>query len=71
MSESKTIYRVVSSPWEEDTPFPWDYEEDGFVSWVDEVFLEGYKHENAPMPDIDEAVEIVEGCGYEVEVVDA
>jgi len=70
MRESKTIYRVVSSPWEEDDDLPWDYESDGFVGWVDEVFLEGYKGD-APLPSVEEAVDIVETCGYEVEVIDA
>jgi len=57
MSESKTIYRVVSSPWEEDTPFPWDYEEEGLVRWVDEVFMEG--------------LDLLDANGYRVEEINA
>ena len=64
------LYTIVAVPSTCEDEVPYAYDENGFVRWVDEVFLEGYKHENAPMPDIDEAVEIVEGYGYEVEVSD-
>lgn len=73
MTQKKTtIYRVLSSPCEEDGDLPWDYNEDGFVSWVDEVFLEGYKGNlDAPFPSPDECLDILIGAGYEVEVIDA
>ena len=71
MSKPKTVYRVVSSPWEEDVPPPWDYEEDGFVNWVHEVFLEGYKDDDAPVPSVEECIDILGGDGYVVEVVNA
>jgi hypothetical protein len=64
------IYRVLTSPFEEDEPLPWDYEEDGFISWVDEVFLEGYKDDDEPLPTVGECIDILEGSGYEVEVIE-
>ena len=64
-----TIYKVVSSPYEEDDNLPWEYEEDAFVNWVDEVFLEGYKKpDDAPFPGVEECLDVLHGAGYEVEV---
>jgi len=64
------LYRVTGSPFSDDTDLPWEYYEDGFVSWVDEVFLEGYKHDgDVPFPSADECLELLEGAGYTVEVV--
>ena len=77
-----TVYRVIESNYHDDTDLPWEYEEAAFVSWVDEVFLEGYKHikdsnhcshcengEDAPFPTPQEAVDLLEAQGYTVEVV--
>jgi hypothetical protein len=69
MPAVKTIYRVTSSPFDEDTPPPWDYEADGFVSWVDEVFLEGHKDDTAPLPTPDKCIDILESAGYTVEII--
>jgi len=65
-----TTYRVASSPYEEDGDLPWDYQEDAFVSWVDEVFMEGYKKdENASFPSPQECVDLLTAAGYHVEVL--
>lgn len=64
------IYRVLASPFEEDEDFPWEYEESAFCAWVDEVFLEGYKkHHNTPLPSPEECLDLLEGNGYDIEVV--
>ncbi len=69
--DKKTLYRVTASPFSEDGDFPWDYEEDGFISWVDEVFFEGYKQRNdAPFPSASECLDKLRGLGYTVEVVE-
>jgi len=68
---SAMTYRVTSSPFDEPTPLPWDYDEDAFVSWVNEVFLEGYKQEEgAPFPTVQECLDILEGAGYGVEKIE-
>lgn len=62
------MYRVIASPHKEDN-LPWEYEEGAFVSWVDEVFLEGYKGgENKPFPTPQESLDILRDAGYTVEV---
>lgn len=65
------MIRVTKSPhqedYEDDNPPPWDYEEDGFVRWVDEVFLEGYKTDDTIGLTVEEAVSTIEELGYEVE----
>lgn len=62
---------VVSSPFDEDkqddNPPPWTYDEEGFCSWVHEVFLEGYKNE-APFPSVEEAVALLTERGFKIEV---
>lgn len=66
------LYRITFSPdaGDEDESLPWDYEEAALIGWVDEVFLEGYKKsEDAPFPSLDECLEILEGAGYEFELV--
>ena len=64
------LYRVTDSPCSDDeTPFA--YNEDGFVGWVDEVFLEGYKQsEGTSFPSVGECLDILEGAGYVVEVIE-
>lgn len=63
-------YRVVSSPHQEDEGLPWEYQEDAFVSWFDEVFLEGYKKEkDAPFPTPQECIDLLVTAGYHVETV--
>lgn len=62
------MIRVLSSPFSEDTDLPWLYDEDNFIAWVDEVFCEGYKRNN-PELSLDDALGIVEGAGYTVEVI--
>ena len=65
-----TAYRIVSSPYEEDGDLPWDYQEDAFVSWVDEVFMEGYKKaSDAPFPSPQECLDLLTTAGYHVETV--
>jgi hypothetical protein len=62
--------RVTHSPIEEETNPPWEYEEDWFVSWVDETFLENHKKEgDPPFPTLEEALNIVVTAGYGVEVI--
>ena len=67
------IYRVIGTPQVEDpsskASLPWEYTENSFIRWVDEVFLEGYKKgENAPFPSPEEALNVVREAGYTVEV---
>ena len=63
------IYRVTS-PVEADES-PADYEEDGLVRWVDEVFMEGYKKgEGEPFPSLEECLELLVLQGYGVEEVE-
>ena len=66
---SNTLVRVTScpNPELEAYPTPWLYTYDSFISWVDEVFLEGYKRNN-PMPTINEAINLVVANGYTVEI---
>lgn len=62
------IYRVTASPFEEEG-LPWEYDEDAFIAWVDEVFLEGYKQdEDTPLPSAEECLDLLIGSGYEVEL---
>jgi hypothetical protein len=66
-----TTYRVISSPFEEPEELPWEYEEDALISWVDEVFLEGYKNGlDSPFPSLHECLQLLEGSGYQVEALD-
>lgn len=58
---------VRKSPDPEEEGLPWEYSEDAFIDWVDEVFREGYKKENPPMH-LDKAVQVITGFGYEVEL---
>ena len=60
-----TLITVTASPFQWDEDLPWSYEPDAFCDWVHEVFLEGYKHD-VPVPDLDEAIEIVRDRGYTV-----
>jgi len=65
------VIRVAKSPYsedyEDDNPPPWDYAEEGFVRWVDEVFLEGFKDIDPEIDlSVEEAIEILELEGYEV-----
>lgn len=78
------LYRVTS-PNEagcEPDDSPADYEEDGLIRWVDEVFQEGYKHilgtnhcadcarnVEAPFLVLAECLGLLEGAGYTVEVI--
>ena len=64
------IIRVISSPWPCDynndgNDPPWEYGEEAFIDWVDEVFCESER------PDLTfgEACEIVECNKYEIEVL--
>jgi len=65
------LIRVISSPWEADytdpdeTP-PWEYDEEGFIDWVDEVFCEAGR----PDLELDEALDIIQSNKYQVEVID-
>ena len=64
------IYRVIGTPQAEDpvASLPWEYTENSFIRWVDEVFLEGYKKgEDAPFPSPEEALNGVREAGYTVE----
>ena len=65
-----TVYRVTHSPFKDDDPLPWDYLEDGFISWVGEVFCESYKASVNPIDTVEEALSIVRGAGYTVEVIE-
>ena len=61
------IYTITYSPCSDDE-VPFSYEAVDLVSWVDEVFLEGYKKtEDVPFPTLDECLNILEGNGYIVE----
>ena len=67
--KSKTLYRVTASPYPADEDLPWEYEEEAFIRWVDEVFDEGYKKpEDAPFPSVDKCLSLLEAAGYTVEV---
>ncbi len=61
------MIRITSSPWEYDTDLPWEYSDSDFIGWVDEVFLEGYKHLESPYPTLDEALAIVASANYGME----
>jgi hypothetical protein len=68
------IIIVTSSPFPADNEDPeiappWEYHEDGFINWVWEVFEEGYKYEEECSMSLDEAIEIVEGAGYEIKII--
>lgn len=71
-----TIVQVTASPfeadYEEDNEFPWTYDEDGFVSWVYEILMDGCSVSPEEMPEVpislDEAVEHAESMGYELVV---
>ncbi len=66
----KTV-KVLSSPHDCDDGLPWEYEEDGFIAWVDEVFFHGYKKpEDAPFPTFDECINEITTAGYDVEVTE-
>jgi len=70
------LVRVLSSPFaedyppENDNPPPWDYEEDNFIGWVDDVFCEGYKRQSDDLEGrpqtLEEALEILISNGYDV-----
>jgi hypothetical protein len=65
-----TSYRVIESKHPDDTDLPWEYEEAAFFTWVDEVFLEGYKGaEGAPFPTPQEAIDLLADKGYTVVTV--
>lgn len=69
--EQITLFTVTYSPCPDDK-VPFSYEEDGLISWVDEVFLEGYKQdqsapEGAPFPSLDECLDILLTNGYTVD----
>jgi hypothetical protein len=64
------LVRVTCSPYPHDDGLPWEYAPDAFVSWADEVFDAGWrKPADAPFPTLEEAIDLVVGMGYEVEVV--
>ncbi len=65
MSKTYT-YTITFSPCIDDE-VPFSYGEDGLVSWVDEVFLEGYKKpDGEPFPSLDECLDILQTSGYVV-----
>jgi len=64
---TKTVTVHYSPCKDDETPF--SYEEDSFVGWVYEVFLEGYKTDGdgkplTPIPSFEEATDIIAGAGY-------
>lgn len=72
LSEITPTYRVTESPfaadYEDDNPPPWDYDEDGFISWVEEVFFEFYKRAAVTLT-AEEYIERLRLLGYKVEVL--
>jgi len=66
---------ITSSPYQEDyqngNAPPWIYAEMGFINWVDEIFLEGYKQsdDDFPFPTLDEAIEHIIAMGYTAKVM--
>jgi hypothetical protein len=66
------LYTITAVPILCEDEVPYSYDEDGFVRWVDEVFMEGYKKpDDAPFPSVGECLDLLEGQGYTVEVSDA
>lgn len=66
------LYTIVAVPALCEDEVPYSYAENGFVHWVDEVFMEGYKKpDDAPFPSAEECLKLLEGQGYTVEVSDA
>ena len=59
------IVKVMSSPHEEDTDLPWEYNESAFIGWYSEVFQESYKRDVAQV-DTDQAVQHLLELGYTV-----
>ena len=67
--EAVKTYTIIEVPADCEDETPYSYEEVGFVRWVDEVFLEGYKKGNdAPFPTPNECLNILRAAGYVVEV---
>ena len=69
------IIRVTSSPWPADyqgkaNALPWEYSTENFKAWVWEVLLDMGKMGGVPR-NADEAIDIAEGAGYEVEILPA
>ena len=66
------VYRISYSPHpSDDEDLPWEYQEDAFVTWVDEVFFEGYKKKkDAPFRSADECVSHLNDLGYCVEILE-
>jgi len=62
-------YTIVAVPDGCEDTVPSSYEEIGFVRWVDEVFMEGYKKPaNTTMPSVEECLDLLESAGYTVVV---
>ena len=63
------IVRVTKSPHPEDesSKLPWEYSGTAFKNWVWEVFRECGKSGRYPR-NVAEAIEVVEGFGYQVEM---
>jgi hypothetical protein len=61
------IVRVTASPHDEDQNLPWEYSDDAFLGWYDEVFRESYKRDVAPTLSVLTAMDALETAGYNVE----
>ncbi len=63
---------VEASPYQEDyedmdrAP-PWSYDEDNFIAWVDEVFLEGYKSVE-PLMNLEDSIDLVRSFEYYISI---
>ena len=73
MSDATVV--VTASPWAEDyddvdNPLPWKFTENGFIDWVWEVFMEGYK-KNIVLSSLEDAADIVCGWGYSLKIEEA
>lgn len=64
------LIKVTASPHAEDGQFPWEYEQDGFLNWYDEVFRESYKRDISATTDITQAIDAMRDMGYTVECLD-
>ena len=64
--DGKTV-SVFSGPRQDtDDEFPWHYPEDGFITWVCEVFQEADEDEEDL--NLEQSIELTESFGYTVEV---
>ena len=61
------LITITHSPCEDDK-VPFSYDKDGFIGWIDEVFQEGYKKPETPLPSLEDCLDILNGAGYHYRV---